>query len=122
MNRSEVQMGMMVTAPDRLIRHVDYKRKREGAYERRGGDWKGWVYAAARWAGVDRPRPVSGILVGLRTVREWGWRSWQGEEGILWEPEGPQRTMALVVENLRHEPARVWLEDLDAISPGGGSS
>lgn len=112
MQKEDITMGAPVVAADRLTRHIDYKRQREGRFGRRNGDWKGWVYSAARWAGVDRPKPVSGIVVGIRTVHEWGWRSWQGEEGMLWEPEGPRRTMVLVAENLRHEPARVWLEDV----------
>lgn len=114
MDKSELTMGLRVSAPDRLVRHVDYRRKRDG----RSGTWKGWVHTAARWAHVSKPKPVQGIVVGIRSVHEWGWRSWLGEdEGMLWEPEGPRRAQVLVAENLRHAPARVWLEDIVPVLP-----
>lgn len=112
MEKAEATFGLRVVGPDRLERHVDHGRKREGQYGRRGGDWKGWVYRGKRWSGVSNPKPVDGVLIGIRYVNESGWRTWQGEEGVLWEPEGERRAMALVAEDIHHEPARVWLSDL----------
>ncbi|QGJ95293.1 hypothetical protein QDA11_gp74 [Microbacterium phage Jayden] len=114
MERSEAAFGLRVAAADRLERHVDHDRKRdpESRYARRGGDWKGWVYRGKRWASVSNPKPVEGILIGIRYVHEGGWRVWLGEDGISWEPEGEKRAMALVATNLQNDPARVWLDDL----------
>lgn len=112
MERSEATFGLRVVGADRLERHVDHSRKRDGLYGRRGGDWKGWVYRGKRWSAVSKPKPVEGVLVGIRYVHEGGWRVWNGEEGVLWEPEGEKRIMALVATDLQHDPARVWLSDL----------
>lgn len=114
MERSEAAFGLRVVGADRLERHTDHGRKRdpEDRYARRGGDWKGWVYHGKRWSAVSKPKPVEGVLVGIRYVHEGGWRVWNGEEGVLWEPEGDKRIMALVATDLQHDPARVWLSDL----------
>jgi len=114
MERSEATFGLRVVGADRLERHVDHSRKREPAdpYGRPNGDWKGWVYAGKRWAGVNKPKPVEGILIGIRHVHESGWRVWMGDDGISWEPEGEKRAMALVATNLQNDPVRVWLSDL----------
>ncbi|QGJ88928.1 hypothetical protein PBI_TEAMOCIL_77 [Microbacterium phage Teamocil] len=114
MERADAAFGIRVVASDRLERHVDHGRKRdpEDRYARRGGDWKGWVYRGKRWSGVSSPKPVEGILVGIRYVHESGWRVWNGEDGISWEPEGEKRAQALVATDLQHDPVRVWLDDL----------
>lgn len=61
---------------------------------------------------MHKPKPVEGILIGIRYVHEGGWRHFLGEDGITWEPEGEKRIMALVATDLQHDPARVWLDDL----------
>lgn len=112
MIRADAAFGLRVAASDRLERHIDHGRKRDDPYGRPRGTWKGWVYRGKRWSAVSKPKPVEGVLVGIRYVHEGGWRVYNGEDGISWEPEGEKRIMALVATDLQHDPARVWLDDL----------
>ncbi len=115
MERAEAAFGLRVVGADRLERHIDHGRKRPTPEDRLyapTGTWKGWVYRGKRWSAVSQPKPVEGVLVGIRYVHEGGWRVWNGEDGISWEPEGDKRIMALVATDLQHDPARVWLSDL----------
>lgn len=116
MERAEAAFGLRVVGADRLERHTDYGRTRpipEGRLRPPGGTWKGWVYRGQRWTGMYKPKPVEGILIGIRYVHEGGWRVNLGEEeGYGWEPEGAKRAQALVATNLQNDPVRVWLDDL----------
>ncbi|QSM01269.1 hypothetical protein QDA08_gp75 [Microbacterium phage NoodlelyBoi] len=116
MIRADAAFGLRVTATDRLERHIDYDKRRErpeGTFWNPGGTWKGWVYRGQRWSGMYKPKPVEGILIGIRYVHEGGWRVNLGEdEGWGWNPEGEKRVMALVATDLQHDPVRVWLDDL----------
>ncbi|UVK63255.1 hypothetical protein SEA_PHORGEOUS_75 [Microbacterium phage Phorgeous] len=118
MERSEAAFGLRVVAADRLERHTDHGRKRptpEGSIYNPGGTWKGWVYRGQRWSSVNKPKPVEGIIVGIRYVHEGGWRVYLGDdEGYGWQPEGAKRAQALVATDLQHDPVRVWLDDLVA--------
>lgn len=109
MERSDAAFGLRVVAADRLERHIDHSRKHDRFS---GADWKGWVYHGARWSGVSNPKPVEGILVGIRYVHESGWRVWLGEDGISWEPVGEKRAQALIATDLSHDPVRAWLSDI----------
>lgn len=108
------RLGQRVSAPDRLERHIDHNLAHPNGRSR--GDRKTWMRVGERWGGAFAPQPVEGILVGIRSVQTSGWRRWLGEDGIIWEPEGERRRMALVVERIDRNPVRVWLDDLEVVS------
>jgi len=105
---NDLVLGQRVSAPDRLVRIVG-PAVRDGHYST--ADRKSWVRSAERWPSA-RPQPVTGILVGIRSVPVAGTRTWLGEDGIAWRPDEQRRRMGLVVEDLRRNPVKVWLDDV----------
>lgn len=106
MEASEITLGMRVHAPDTLHRDREYT---PGG----GGHTKTWLRHAERQrTHRAEPRPVTGIIVGIRLLDEKGITHWGYDEPTTWTRTGERRTAVLIATNLRANPARAWIEDV----------
>ena len=112
MRAADLTLGMAVHASDTLYRESKPVPGRPAIR-------KTWIRYGERTAGegfiVNNPgaRPVTGIVVGIRTLNESGESTWRygSDEPTTWRTN-THRTAVLIATSLRTAPIYAWPEDL----------